>query len=418
MKLKQFFGWLLILALLGGAGYAGWWFMVRPKPIAITVMKVERGRVEQTVTAMSAGTVMAPVDSMLAAGYMGVVSVVPFKEGDHVNEGDIVCEFAHGDLDAQVALAEANLKVGETRLAQARLSATISDETSATRVSQVQAERDLARLEYDRVKSLVEKKVASQSEFDRMAAALRVATEGLAAAQTARKEVQVRQEEVRSTEQMLVQLREAITAAKEVRDKAIVRAPFSGVIGRLNVDPGEGTAIGMPLMQLVKDGPRYVKAPFDEANAAEIKVGQTARVNVDTFRGTDFPGVVEYIAPVVATNLDLTRTVEVHVRIEVDEGKFMPGMSADVTVISDAKDGVLNVPTESLIREEYAFVMKTSATGSIKAERRPVKCGIGNWNTREVTEGIEEGEMIIKSVGVKGLKDGVSVRIVEELDDI
>lgn len=408
----------MILALLGGAGYAGWWFLVRPKPIAVTVMAVERGRVEQTVTAMSAGTVMAPVDSMLAAGYIGVVSALPFKEGDHVNEGDVVCEFEHGDLDAQVALAQANLAVGETRLSQARLSATISDETSATRVSQVEAELQLARLEYDRVKSLVDKHVASQSEFDKMSAALRVATEGLAAAKAARKEVQVRHEEVRSAEQMLVQLREAVKAAEKVRDKAIIRAPFSGVIGKLNVDIGEGAAVGMPLMQLVKDGPRYVKAPFDEANAAEIKVGQPARVNVDTYRGVDFEGIVEYIAPVVTTNLDLTRTVEVHVRIAKDENKFMPGMSADVTIIADAKDDVLNVPTESLVREEFAYTLKQGPAGSLRAERRPIKCGIGNWNTREIVEGLQPGDQIIKSVGVKGLKDGVTVRVVEELEDI
>ncbi|MCX6376282.1 MAG: efflux RND transporter periplasmic adaptor subunit, partial [Armatimonadetes bacterium] len=73
---------------------------------------------------------------------------------------------------------------------------------------------------------------------------------------------------------------------------------------------------------------------------------------------------------------------------------------------------VLCVPSEALIREEEAYVIESG-----HAARRKVKIGIGNWQSKEVLDGLREGEMIITSVSLKELKPGVKVRVVDSLED-
>ena len=125
-------GWLILVGLLGVLLSL---VLSREKVVDVTAMKVGRGRVEDTVTAIASGTVMAKYDSMIASEIMGTVVTIHFEEGDHVEAGDVLVELNHAEFDAQVALAEANLKVGRSRLQQAKLAAKIYEEVAATRVT-------------------------------------------------------------------------------------------------------------------------------------------------------------------------------------------------------------------------------------------------------------------------------------------
>jgi len=139
-------------------------------------------------------------------------------------------------------------------------------------------------------------------------------------------------------------------------------------------------------------------------------VGQRARITLDAYPDAEFQGELSFIAPVVTTVQDLTRTFETKVRIITEPEKFVPGMSADVTLIAEQKENVLFVPSESLIRDEFAYVIENG-----RAVRRDVKVGIGNWERREILEGLQEGELLVTSVNLKALKEGVPVRVVEEI---
>ena len=435
--------WLIVIGVL--AAPVLYYFMREPE-IAVTAQKLARGHVEQTITAMASGTVKPNLDSMVAGGTVGTVVAIPAKEGDRVKRGDILVELDHAELDAQVALAEANLRVGQSRLEQAKIAATIYEEIARTRVSQASAQFQVAKLDFDRIKSLSDKKAVSQSDLDKVALALRVAQETDAAAKASQQEILVRKEEIRSAEAAIEQLQAAVTVARSMRDKAYVTAPFDGVVAKMFVHLGEVVGSGLggglggggggaspgigvgaspsmssggglsmassaALFQLVQDTDLYVKAPFDEANAAQIKVGQKARINLDAYRGVDFPARVDFMSPTVTRNVDLTRTLDINVRIEEGREKFLVGMSADVIIVADEKDGVLSVPSEALIREEEAYVIEKG-----RAVKRKVKIGIGNWQYKEIIEGLSEGEMLITSVALKELKPGVKVRVVESLE--
>ncbi len=388
-----------------------YYFFFYTHPIQVTVDTVKRGKVQQTVSAFASGTVMATHRSMIASGMMGIVSKIHIVEGQHVKKGDILLELSHDDLDAQVSLSEANLLVAETRLEQARVGYEVAKSLSESQINQTEAQLKQAEADLERAKKLREQGILSPGELEKAELAYKVAREAYQSALASAKELQVREQEIKAGESAIVQAKSALRSAEAVRDKAIIRAPFDGVVATINIHEGEGVAMGIPLLYLVDDSDLYIEAPFDEANAGQISLHQKTRIEFDAYQGKVFMGEVFEISPVISISKEFTRTFMVKVKI-LDEGNFIPGMSADVTVIVSEKDNVLYVPSESLIRDEYAYVVEGN-----RAVRRPVTIGIGNWETKEIVSGLQEGETIITSIGIKGLADGSRIKIVPSLGE-
>ncbi|MBI1318872.1 MAG: efflux RND transporter periplasmic adaptor subunit [Candidatus Hydrogenedens sp.] len=400
---------LILLVLAGIAGGVAW-ALNREQPIEVTAATVARGSVEQTVAAIASGTIMPAQRAMLAVGAIGTIKEVHVKDGDRVTAGQLLVELEHAELSAQVELAQANLRMGEARLSQAKIAESISESVTGTQARQAAAQLDAARAEFERVKPLAEREAISKSDFEQATLALRVAQEAFSAANATGRETEVRAEDIASAEAMMDQLRAAVKAAEAMESKAIIRAPFDGVVAKVFLEKGEAVAMGVPVAHIVDDSHLYIEAPFDEANIADMSVGQPVRIEVDAYNDRTFSGKVTYIAPFIQPNQDLARTLNVKVDIDDVGDLLIPGMSADVTIIADSKDDVVYAPSESLIRDQYAYIIIDG-----KAAHRDVELGIGNWSRQEVVSGLKEGEMLITSVGVLGLEDGTPVTVVEEL---
>lgn len=398
--------WGLALAIAVGAAVA---YRIYEPPLDVSVVKVSRGHVEETVAAISSGTVLAEADSMVASGWMGIIMEVPVKEGAEVSKGEALVVLDQTELDAQVRLAEANLRATQSQLEQAKLAGGIYADIAITKVSAAREQLKSAEAEHARSKELLSQGASSQSNLERTSLQLRMAQEDLDAALASQRENEVRKQEVEAAQSNVEQLEAALAVAEANRSKATIRAPFDGVVADIFMDVGEAINVGTPLLQLVRAETILVEAPFDEANAAEIHVGQKARINLDAYRDTDFEGEVVYIAPVVTRNPDLSRTLNVKIRITEGDEKFMAGMSADVTIIVEEKEDVLFAPSDAIIRDSFAYV----AEGGV-AVRRDVTTGIGNWSRREIVSGLAEGDMLVTSVSLTELEDGVRVRGIEE----
>lgn len=399
---------LLVLAgIMGGAGY----YYTREKPIKVTAAKVETGPVEETVAALASGTVMPGQRAMLAIGAIGTIAEVHVKDGDSVEAGQVLVELDHKDLDAQVELAKANLKAGRPRVAQSKLAVGISEDVTSTQLRQAQAQLAAAQAEFNRVAPLAAREAISKSDYDKASLALKVAQEAVAAARAGQGETGVREQDVASAEAIIEQLEAAVAAAEALRDKAFLRAPFDGIVAKVLLEKGEAVAMGMPVMSLVSTTDSYIEAPFDEANAGELRVDMPVRIELDAYPEEHFEGRLSYIAPTIQPNKELARTLNVKVEILGDHSKFLPGMSASVTAVAEKRENVVRVPSESLVRDEFAYVVENN-----RARKREVKLGIGNWEYEEVTSGLQPGETLVLSVGVAGLADGVLVQVVDDLD--
>src|SRR5690606_28943912 len=154
---------------------------------------------------------------------IGKVHVV---EGQKVNAGDLLVEMDHEELDANVTLTEANLKSGHARVEQARLAAQIFADVARTRLSQAKAQQDSAQKDFERIKSLADKKSVSLSDLGKVALALRVSQGTFAAAQAGVEENKVREKDIALAEVAVEQLEAAMAVAVATRDKAFIKAPF------------------------------------------------------------------------------------------------------------------------------------------------------------------------------------------------
>jgi HlyD family secretion protein len=401
---------VIILLLLCAAGGAGAYFYMQEKPLEVTVGTVETGPVEETVASISSGAVIPKQRAMLAVGAIGTIAELHVEEGAKVEEGQVLVELEHAELDAQVELAKANLRVGESRREQAKLAVGMSEDVTSIQVRQAKAQLEAARAEYERVLPLSERQAISRSDFDKAQLALRVAEEVFAGAVAGQGENGVRAEDVTSAEGVLDQLRAAVTAAEAMREKAFLKAPFKGVVAKVMLKKGEAVAMGMPVLSLVSNEDVYIEAPFDEANAGELSVGLPVRIELDAYPNVIFDGTVSFISPVVQPNSDLARTLNLKIEIAGDRSKFLPGMSANVTVIAEKRENVVHVPSEALVRDEFAYVVENS-----RLKKRPVELGIGNWEYQEVLSGLSAGERIVTSIGIKGLEEGALVKEVAEI---
>ena len=401
--------WAVVLALISGAIA---WFVTQVDYLEVEVDRVQRGVVEQTVTAINAGNVKSRKDAMVAAEIIARIERVLVKPGDRVRKGDLLVELSRGELDAQVALAEANLRVGESRVRQTRLAAAIYDEVAQTQVETTTAQREQARTDLNRLEALRVSEAIPRAEFDRASLALRVAQEAENAAVVSAREGEVRQEEVQAAESALEQLQAALEVAKATREKALIRAPFDGIVAKTYLDEGESVGMGVPLLHLVQEHDIFVEAPFDEANAASIEIGQLTRIDIDARRDKTFLGQVSFISPVVTLNPDLSRTVNVDITLQPGEqGDFIPGMSADAVIVVDVREDTLFVPTQCVVRERFVYVVEGET-----ARLREFEPGLANWERTEVLSGLDEGVVVVSSVGLRELRDGRHIEIVEDLD--
>jgi HlyD family secretion protein len=148
-----------------------------------------------------------------------------------------------------------------------------------------------------------------------------------------------------------------------------------------------------------------VVAPLDEIDAPRVAPGQPARVSLDAFPGTQFPGTVRRVAPYVLDLEKQARTVDVEVDLNDAQSiaGLVPGYSADVEVLIDAREDVLWVPTSAVTDATTVLVLRDG-----RIERRAIETGISNWDRTEVRSGLSAGERVLTSLDRAGVADGAA----------
>ncbi len=371
-----------IIALLAGLGVvvAGIWLMNQQPPPEVALHSVSRGLVERTVSNTRAGTVEACRRSKLSMPIGGRVDTLAVDEGDRVEAGQVLLSLWNKDRQAMAAQARAQLLAAESRSRQVC-------------VEGANAQREARRLDTLQARNLASKEAA---ELGRTRAEA-----GQFACQAARDEAQVASANVDMNEVLL--------------EETYLRAPFAGVIAKINGEIGEyvtpsppGVATP-PAVDLIDYSCLYVTAPIDEVDAGGLQPGLPARISLDAHRGEVFPGTLDRIAPYVLDFEKQARTVEIDVSFDDPEARsrLLVGYSADIDLILETRDNALRVPTETVLEDDEVFRFNRG-TGLL--ERVAIEVGLRNWNFTEVTGGLNEGDEIVLSLDVPGLEDGLKVR--------
>jgi HlyD family secretion protein len=372
--------WTLRALLAAAAALVLLWAVwLRSDPVPVRVAPVERARVEATVTNSKAGTVRARRRAKLSPEVGGRVVELTHREGERVEAGEVLLRLDDSTPRAQLGLAEEGLRVAEASAAEACIA------------------RDRASRALARQRSLAERQIVSEDLLDELESAYRASEAGCSA----------RRAEVDRS-------KAAIVAARADLEKFTLRAPFGGVIAEQDVEVGEWITpsppllIAPPALDVIDPGSVYVSAPLDEVDSARVRVGQPAKVTVDSHRGQVFEGRVVRVAPYVLDIEAQNRTVEVEVELADSElaSRLLPGTSADIEVVLEARDAVLRIPTASLLEGDRVLVPDGG-----RLEERAVEVGLRNWDWAEIRSGLGEGEAVVTSLDREEVKGGARIAI-------
>jgi HlyD family secretion protein len=367
----------LILAALIAAAVALRFTYFRPAPIPVTVIRVEIGPVEDLVTNNKAGTVTARRHAAMAPELGGRVVRLPVAEGDRVRRGSILLEVSDADLRAQVVLQERSLDAARSAAVEACALA------------------DHAARELDRSRRLLaDGAIAQQS----VAEAETRRTTAIAACAAARARI--------------AQAAAAVDVARATLAKTVLRAPFDAVVTRVDAHLGEWltpSPAGLPLpaaLELVDVGSIYVRAPLDEVDAGRVRSGLPVRITMDAFAGKSFPGRVTRVGAYVSEAQQQNRTFDIDVSFAdaAFARTLLPGTSADVEVILEARDEAVRLPTSAILLGNRVLVVRDGVLVAV-----PVRTGLANWEFTEIVDGVGPGDRVVISLDRPEVREGARV---------
>jgi len=329
-------------AVAQGAGF-------QPPPTAVTTIVAKQEKWPATLNVI--GTAAAVQGVTVSADLPGTVARIAFDSGKAVNAGDVLVEL-------------------DTRQERAQLAA-------------MEAQRDLAHINFARMKQLVDEGVIARTEYDNATA------------------------QQKATDAQVGEIRATIA-------RKTIRAPFSGILGIRQVNLGQYLSAGEAIVPLQSLNPIYVNFGVPQQTAAQARVGRTLRVSSNDVGGLTFAGRVTALDSVVN---EATRNVQVQATLANPGGKLRPGMFVQVEITTGADRPVIALPTSAINYAPYGdsvFVVSDLKDPSGKTYRGVrqefVKVEGSRGDQVAVVSGVKPGDEVVSS-GVFKLRNGAAVQV-------
>jgi membrane fusion protein (multidrug efflux system) len=321
----------------------------QPPPEAVTTIVARQESWPSTLSAI--GTMAAVQGVSVSADLPGTVDRIGFDSGNSVREGEV-------------------LALLDTRQEQAQLAA-------------AESQRDLARLNFERMQGLLNERVISRAEFDRATA------------------------EQRQGDARVGEIRATI-------ERKTIRAPFSGILGIRHVNLGQYLSGGDALVTLQSLNPIYVNFGVPQQSAGEMRIGRSVRITVGDVAGTDSTGRITAIDSIVN---EATRNIQVQATLANPGGKLRPGMFVQTEVVLGASSAVVSLPASAISYAPYGdsvFVvtdLKNDGGQTYRGVRQQfVKLGSARGDQIAIVSGVKPGDEVVTS-GVFKLRNGASVLV-------
>ncbi|HMO56693.1 MAG TPA: efflux RND transporter periplasmic adaptor subunit [Roseiflexaceae bacterium] len=179
-------------------------------------------------------------------------------------------------------------------------------------------------------------------------------------------------------------------------DDAVLRAPFAGIIGNIQIEVGEVIGNQSPITLL--DTSRYsVKLKVDEIDVVRVQVGQAVDVTIDALNGPPLNGTVRRITPLASDSGSVT-SYEVTVEVDPANQPVRPGMTTSAAILIARADNVLTIPAAAISMVAgmpTVEVLISGADGRRTIERRTIEPGLQAGSLVEVRSGIRAGDEIV-----------------------
>lgn len=300
-----------------------------------------------------------------ASGYVQTVTV---SDNDRVKADSLLVQIDPADYKMKVAQADADYAAAQAAAggngtqgqAQAAVSQATGQESSLNaQITAAKANETKAREDLRRIQELADKQVVSRMQLDAARAAAEAATANTVALE---RQTNAAGGTVASAQAGVRLAAARLQAAQAARDNANLQlsytrvpAPASGIVSRKQVEPGQLIQVGQPLLTIVSDTGAFITANFKETQLSDIRVGQSAEVEVDAYGGKTVQACVESVSAATGSKFALlppdnatgnfTKVVQrVPVRLKVKQAlspdqALRPGMSVVVHVDTKSAAG-------------------------------------------------------------------------------
>lgn len=347
---------------------------------------VERGSITATVAAT--GTLNPVVSVQVGSQVSGQLKEIFVDFNSPVQAGQLIARIDPETFQHKVRQAEADLEAAKA--------ASLTQRADLLRVDAILKD---AQRDYDRKKTLVAKNFISPAELDKAESVLDTAK---AQREVALAQVQNGAAVVRQREAQLAQARVDLSRTE-------IRSPVNGVVVKRSVDRGQTVAASLQAPELFVIAQNLtdmqVETSIDEADVGRIRLGQKATFTVDAFPGKQFGGEVKQIRKAAKVEANVV-TYTVVVSANNQDLTLLPGMTANVRIVTAQKESVLKVANAALR-------FKPPQNGDTKAEppSGPPRGEKGKGGGRVWIAG-RDGKP--QAVSLKlGLTDGTTTEIVE-----
>jgi membrane fusion protein, multidrug efflux system len=365
----------------------------RPAPPA-TVQVSPVAATEQPIARFirATGSLMAEEQADVAAETAGRVVSAPVERGTAVTQGAELVRLLSTETDAQLREAEANAAQIEARLGLTAGAA--FDVNAVPEVQNAKAGAELAQAEFARIKSLLDQRVVSQSEYDQRRTQ----------AEAARQQYDAAKNGAAQQYQMLQAARARIALARKAVADTVVRAPFTGAVAQRLVAVGDYVTRGTKVAVVVRVNPLRVQLTVPEQFISAVAAGQPVNFEVDAYPGQQFTGTIKYVSPALQAD---QRALTVEAIVPNPKGVLKPGLFATARIERAERTRGVVVPKDA--------VQVTSGTSRVfvvagdHVEERIVTTGDAVGDLVEITKGLKSGERVAtKNVGQ--LSDGTKVQ--------
>jgi len=335
-KLRQ------VQAAVKGGGF-------QPPPAAVTTIVAKQETWPSTLSVV--GTT-APVHGVtVSADLPGTVDTITFDSGNFVHEGDVLVQL-------------------DTRQERAQLAA-------------LEAQRDLAKINYDRMRQLVNEGVISRMDYDKSTA------------------------EQKQTEANVGEIKATI-------QRKTIRAPFSGILGIRQVNLGQYMSAGTAIVSLQALNPIYANFNVPQQVMSQMRPGQNVKISTDGASGHEYTGRVNALESTVDES---TRNVQVQATLANPENKLRPGMFVQVEVGVGAQRSLFPLPASAINYAAFgdSVYIVTDLKGpdgkTYRGVRQQfVKIGGARGDQIGIVSGLNQGDEVVTSGAFK-LRNGAAVAV-------
>ena len=391
---RRLWPWLaVLLPILTGAGFA-----VRGKLQPVRTIDpsklatVERGEIAKSVVATGKIEPRSKVEVKSKAS--GLVQRILADYGDYVKHGQVLVELDKEELRARLREAKATLQAALA----AQESGTASHERNRTEAQG--PELPFLKNNVDRARQMHRQGLLARNAQEESE---RIYELALNKQMVAQRNVAVSKAEIARATAQAAQAQAALDRAEEDLRNATIVSPMDGLVLSRDVEVGDAVSSILVLgsqatlvMTLGDVSEVYVLGKVDQADIGRVKLGQIARISVESFKDRRFDGAVTKISP-LGVEKDNVTTFEVRVSIRNPGGALKAMMSANAEIVEELRPNAVLIPEAAVLydKQRKAEVDVPDPVSESGKRRVPIEVGVTNGVRAEVLKGLRPGEKVV-----------------------